>query len=67
MVKHTQTIRRQFANESLSVFDHFMKLALKRLSEMTVFYAVNVVLHKASRRCFPYFAIIENETYLRPL
>ena len=30
MVKHTQTIRRQFADE-LSVFDHLVKLALKGL------------------------------------
>ena len=30
MVKHTQTIRRQQAN-CLSVFDHFVGLALKRL------------------------------------
>ena len=35
MVKHTQTIRRQFVGNSstncLSVFDHFVKLALKGL------------------------------------
>ena len=30
MVKHTQTIRRQQAN-CLSVFEHFVGLALKRL------------------------------------
>ena len=30
MIKHTQTIRRQIADE-LSVFDHFVKLALKEL------------------------------------
>ena len=29
MVKHTQTIRRQFADECLSVFDHFVGLVLK--------------------------------------
>ena len=29
MVKYTQTIRRQFADELLSVFDHFVRLALK--------------------------------------
>ena len=28
MVKHTQAIRRQIADECLSVFDHFVKLAL---------------------------------------
>ena len=32
MVKHTQTIRRQIATNCLSVFDHFVKLALKLLS-----------------------------------
>ena len=30
MVKQTQTIRRQFAKE-LSMFDHFVRLALQRL------------------------------------
>ena len=34
MVKRTQTIRRQFADEFLSVFDHFVKLALKGLTEI---------------------------------
>ena len=29
MVKHTQIIRRQFADDLFSVFDHFMGLALK--------------------------------------
>ena len=33
MVKHAQTIRRQFADELLSVFDRFVGLALKRLKE----------------------------------
>ena len=28
MVKQSQTIRRQIADELLSVFDHFVKLAL---------------------------------------
>ena len=32
MVKHTQTIRRQIADESFSVFDHFVALALKGLT-----------------------------------
>ena len=31
MVKHTQTIRRHFADKFLSVFDHFVGLALYRL------------------------------------
>ena len=31
MVKHTQTILRQIADECLSVFDHLVKLALKGL------------------------------------
>ena len=31
MFKHTQTIRRQIAAEFLSVFDHFVGLALKGL------------------------------------
>ena len=31
MVKHTQTIRRQIAEELFGVFDSFVKLALKGL------------------------------------
>ena len=31
MVKHTQTIGRQIADELLNVFEHFVKLALKGL------------------------------------
>ena len=33
MVKHTQTIRQQIADELLSVFDRFGGLALKGLTE----------------------------------
>ena len=33
MVKHTQTIRRLLPTNCLSVFDHFVGLALKGLSE----------------------------------
>ena len=33
MIKHNQTIRRQITNE-LSVFDHFVELALKVLTSM---------------------------------
>ena len=33
MVKHTQKIRRQQPTNCLSVFNHFVKLALKGLSE----------------------------------
>ena len=32
MAKHTQTIRRQFTGELFTVFDHFVKLALKGLA-----------------------------------
>ena len=32
MVKHTRTTRRQFADDSFSLFDHFVGLALKELS-----------------------------------
>ena len=31
MVKHTQTIRRQIADELFELFDHFVKLALEGL------------------------------------
>ena len=34
MVKHTQTVRRIWANNYLSVFDHFEGLALKGLSRI---------------------------------
>ena len=32
MIKHIQTIRRQQPTDCLSVFDHFVKLAIKGLS-----------------------------------
>ena len=34
VVKHSQAIRRQFATNCLSAFDHFVKLALKGLSTL---------------------------------
>ena len=34
MVKHTQKIRRQKPTNCLSVFDHFVKLALKDLKQI---------------------------------
>ena len=34
MVKHTQTIRRLFLTNYLSVFDHFLGLALKGLRKV---------------------------------
>ena len=37
MVKHTQTIRRQQPPNCLSVFDHFVGLALKGLNYLLVF------------------------------
>ena len=37
MVKHTQTIRREIADDCLSVFDHFVGLAFKRLKDSDVY------------------------------
>ena len=37
MVKHTQTIRRQKPTNCLSVFDHFVGLALKVLIQLCHF------------------------------
>ena len=37
MVKQTQTIRRQIADELFEVFDHFVGLALKELSSTKEF------------------------------
>ena len=45
MVKHTQTIRWQFADKFLSVFDHFLGLALKGFTYFTPtfhFYVTNL-------------------------
>ena len=36
MVKHSQTIRRQQPTNCLSVFDHFVRLTLKGLSNRVV-------------------------------
>ena len=40
MVKHTQTIRRQETTNYLSVFDHFMGLAIKGLTSSSPSYTV---------------------------
>ena len=36
MVKHTQTIRRQIADELLRVFDHFVGLELKGFNRQKI-------------------------------
>ena len=36
IVKHTQAIRRQNPTNRLSVFDHFVRLALKALTWSTI-------------------------------
>ena len=46
MVKHTQTIRRLFPTNSLSVFDHIVELALKRLN------CIVMLIHEKYQRCF---------------
>ena len=38
MVKHNQTIRRLLPTNCLSVFDHFVGLALEGLRELLCFY-----------------------------
>ena len=43
MVKHTQTILRQFADVCLSVFDHIVKLALKELGFCLEWYSFKTV------------------------
>ena len=36
MIKHTQTIRRQFADDLFEVFNHFMGLTLKGLRSVLI-------------------------------
>ena len=45
MVKHTQTIRRKFAEEFLSVFGHFVAFAIKGLmsSRMLIINAIIII------------------------
>ena len=46
MDKHTQTIRRNLSTNCMSVFDHFVGLALKGLtifSEIILFYVTEVI------------------------
>ena len=42
MVKHTQTIRRLLATNCLSVFDHFVWLALKGLKSTNVTFSLDI-------------------------
>ena len=56
MVKHTQAIRRQFADElfeCLCVFDHFVWLALKRLSFISVTWSYNSIFIQFSKEVLP--------------
>ena len=48
MVKHTQTIRRQIADE-LSVFDHFVGLVLKGLT-ITLKYLMSWIIEQSHER-----------------
>ena len=50
MVKHTQTIRWQIADE-LSVFDHFVGLALKGL-RLRNFQGITFIRIKTNRKIF---------------
>ena len=51
MIKHTQTICRQFADK-LSVFDHFVGLALKGLKCGNVrLYVIDIGMHDFSGDC----------------
>ena len=44
MVKHTHKIRQQQSTNCLSVFDHFMGLALKRLNlPLVVFMTLSII------------------------
>ena len=41
MIKHTETIRRQQPTNCSSVFDHFVKLVLKRLNTLLAIYNIS--------------------------
>ena len=49
MVKHTETIRRQKPTNCLSVFDHFVGLALKVLTG-TLSLKTNLVMNRKFRK-----------------
>ena len=46
MAKHTQTIRRLLSTNCLSVFDHFVGLALKGLTEVNITFFMQILLLK---------------------
>ena len=51
MVKHTQTIRWQIADELfLSVFDHFVKLAVKGLNKLNCLIQISESVASGHRR-----------------
>ena len=60
MVKHTQTIRRLLPTNCLSVFDHFVKLALK----VTSSYKYQSVCNIHQRYIIPWFH--ENKMIVNP-
>ena len=69
MVKHTQTIRRKLTTNCLSVFDHFVGLAVKGLNESVECLQVTQpqILPKKNEIVFKYFFItFSNNFFSRP-
>ena len=57
MVKHTQTVRRQQSTNCLSVFDHFVGLALKGLTNLILHYKLNYMLPNSKHGSFSHFVV----------
>ena len=53
MIKHIQTIRRQKPKKFLSVFDHFVRLALKGLKKLSYCY-IGIYIIKTNTNMVPY-------------
>ena len=50
MVKHTQKIRSKLPTNSLSVFDHFLRLPRKGLTHSTLYTPITVInLHPSTQ------------------
>ena len=66
MAKHTQTIRRQIADDCLSVFGHFVNLALKGLNRIHILKEkVPTVEKKPQRLVFPYLGNISLQARIK--
>ena len=60
MVKHSQAIRRLLPTNCLSVFDHFVRLVLKRLIHVKSFHQLRKLLSNDEYVCEYFYSLVNH-------